>query len=568
MFSRALLVTAIILTLNRAPLSAAEGAYGDAAGHQVPAMTVLGTNELQQRAAALLEKLATGRPTRIVALGDSLTYGMELAEPSRDTFVEVFAEALRSRFNNPDIALLRRGIPGETAEQALRRLVKDVLWAEPDLVIVQYGGNDFQAGTSPEQYERDLLAIGRRTLEETHGCLILCAHPMAEPTTFNSPFVAAAKRAAEALGCPVADLDSAIRHSNLGPRGPFPYYRHPSAYVHAVMARELYAAFDRLVGVEPRLKVQLAEGHGLCGPDSTTTIVLRLTNLTQDPVQGRWHILVDTFSLTGNFRLAPNAEQRIQVPIPTPRLLHGARSIQYRLFATAQSTDYGAYALKWLTFAPAIRPRKLSLAPTKTREGERIWSNFIGPGGLTIGRDRWRGPWDLLASFGARWTDRELTIEVRVTDDDVSPGPPQNPPEGDGVEFYLDLRPPSIEGRPVYDESVLVIRVLAPGPQPGRAIWSTLDEAPADIGELALLSRRDDSGYRVRLSVPNGFITRRAGADIRGIGLDVGVNDADDGGRRKTQIMWCGTADNWLDPSRFGYLLRDGQAGGLHWTIR
>ncbi len=557
---RIYLAAAIILTLN-ASMGAAGAATDDAKARQVQPTS-------PRRAAALLEKLTTGRPTRIVALGDSLTYGMELAAPSRDTFVEVFAEALRSRFNNPHIALLRRGVPGETAHQALRRLDRDVLWAEPDLVIVQYGGNDFQAGTSPEQYEQDLVAIGRRIIEETGGCLILCAHPMAEPTTFNSPFVAAAKHAAEALGCSVADLDSAVRRGNLGPRGPFPHYRHPGAYVHAVMARELYAAFDRLVGVKPKLRVQIAEEDGSCEPDSTITVVLKLTNLTENPVQGRWHIIADTFPLGGHFRLAPNAEQRIQVPIPTPAMFRGARSTQYRLFATVQSADYGTYDLKWLTFAPAIRPRKLSFAPPKTHENKLVWSNFIGPGGLTLGQDRWQGPWDLSASFAVRWTDREMTTEVRVIDDDVSPGSPQNPPEGDSVEFYLDLRPSSSEGRPVYDENVLIIRVLAPGPEPGPAVWSTLDEAPADIGELALLSRRDNGGYRVRLGVPNGFITRRAGADIVGIGLDVGVNDADHGGQRKTQIMWCGTADNWLDPSRFGYLLRDGQAGELHWTIR
>ena len=133
----------------------------------------------------------------------------------------------------------------------------------------------------------------------------------------------------------------------------------------------------------------------------------------------------------------------------------------------------------------------------------------------------------------------------------------QRPANGDGIEFYLDLRPPSVQGRPVYDEDVLVLRVPAPGDEPGPAVWSSLDEAPADIGDLRFLSRREEGGYRVRLSVPGEFIRRRMGETVEGIGLDVGVNDADYGAGRDVQMMWCGFGENWLDASRFGCLVQE-----------
>ena len=42
--------------------------------------------------------------------------------------------------------------------------------------------------------------------------------------------------------------------------------------------------------------------------------------------------------------------------------------------------------------------------------------------------------------------------------------------------------------------------------------------------------------------------TSGRGQDWGGVGLDAGVNDAD-GGTRRTQVMWMGTAENYLNPA-------------------
>jgi hypothetical protein len=514
----------------------------------------------------LLQKLTTGQPVRVVAVGDSLTDGMELENPLRDTFVEVFAEAVRRRFGHPALTLLRRGVPGETVRSAFRRLERDVLWADPDLVIVQYGGNDFQAGTTPKDYEDDLVLIARRIIEETEACVILCAHPMAEPAEFDSPFVLAAKRAGARLGCPVADLDSAIRRANLDYRGPFPYRMHPRAFTHAVMARALYDAFERLIGSQPALGLQIVEAVGLCDAGASVEVGLRVTNLTQAPQEGQWELVVDRYSMTGPFRLAPGAETTIEAPLSAPGPSEASRSTQHRLFAAVRTPQTGAYDVRWITFGPAIPPRKAFLQPAAA-ESRPTEDHILTPNGLTIGWDQWRGPWDLSPSFGVRWDGRQLTAEVRVRDDDISPASAASPADGDSVEFYLDLRPEPLQGRPVYDPNVLVLRVLAPGSHPGPAVWSTLGDPPADIEDLRVLSRREEGGYTVRLSVPDEFIERRAGPAVGAIGFDVGANDADRGGGRRTQMMWSGIGDNWLDASRFGCIVREGSAPRLRLTI-
>jgi lysophospholipase L1-like esterase len=73
------------------------------------------------------------RGTTIVALGDSLTEGV--GAPPGQGYVDVLARMT----GRP---ILNRGVGGDTTEDALRRLGRDVLDADPGIVIVLLGGND------------------------------------------------------------------------------------------------------------------------------------------------------------------------------------------------------------------------------------------------------------------------------------------------------------------------------------------------------------------------------------------------------------------------------------------
>ncbi|WP_236783601.1 SGNH/GDSL hydrolase family protein [Azospirillum humicireducens] len=88
----------------------------------------------------LSQRIATGAPIRIVAIGSSSTAGAGASAPDK-TYPARLSHYLAERFRNADIAVLNRGINGETDDQTEKRIDADALGAEPDLVIWQVGAN-------------------------------------------------------------------------------------------------------------------------------------------------------------------------------------------------------------------------------------------------------------------------------------------------------------------------------------------------------------------------------------------------------------------------------------------
>ncbi len=74
------------------------------------------------------------RGRAIICFGDSLTQGVG-ATPGND-YPSRLARALGRE-------VINAGVAGETSEDDLRRLERDVLSKDPRLVIVAFGGNDF-----------------------------------------------------------------------------------------------------------------------------------------------------------------------------------------------------------------------------------------------------------------------------------------------------------------------------------------------------------------------------------------------------------------------------------------
>ncbi|PWC34556.1 esterase [Azospirillum sp. TSO35-2] len=88
----------------------------------------------------LSERIASGAPLRIVAIGSSSTAGAGASGPDK-TYPARLADHLRARLRTSDIAVLNRGVNGETDDQTERRLDADALASRPDLVIWQVGAN-------------------------------------------------------------------------------------------------------------------------------------------------------------------------------------------------------------------------------------------------------------------------------------------------------------------------------------------------------------------------------------------------------------------------------------------
>jgi lysophospholipase L1-like esterase len=85
-------------------------------------------------------RIARREPLTIVAIGSSSTAGSGASAPSR-TYPSQLAEELRRQLPGETVAVLNKGIGGETTDKMLRRFDRDVFAHRPDLVIWQLGTN-------------------------------------------------------------------------------------------------------------------------------------------------------------------------------------------------------------------------------------------------------------------------------------------------------------------------------------------------------------------------------------------------------------------------------------------
>jgi lysophospholipase L1-like esterase len=111
------------------------------------------------------------RPLRIVAFGDSITYGigsshMDQIPPYQLPWVDLFASRLRSAWNDPGIQLFNSSQSGAASDWARRMAGRMVASLHPDLVIVAFGQNDFWRIT-PAAFAANVSAV-LRTVRATN----------------------------------------------------------------------------------------------------------------------------------------------------------------------------------------------------------------------------------------------------------------------------------------------------------------------------------------------------------------------------------------------------------------
>jgi len=119
---------------------------------------------------------------RIVFLGDSMT-----AHGTRPKgYVDLVSKAIERAFPKQVIAVIGAGVGGNKVADLLRRLDRDVLSQDPDLVFVYIGINDVwhwtkphpvtkekREGTRAEDYETGLRELVRR-IQATEARVVLC----------------------------------------------------------------------------------------------------------------------------------------------------------------------------------------------------------------------------------------------------------------------------------------------------------------------------------------------------------------------------------------------------------
>lgn len=116
-----------------------------------------------------INKLISGTPITIVALGDSLTQGWMVSKG----YIDFLEEMLRIKFPESRFKLVNSGIPGDTADSGLYRLMWDVLNHNPNCVFVQYAINDAFSGFTEQQFKNSIKGIIERINENANADIVL-----------------------------------------------------------------------------------------------------------------------------------------------------------------------------------------------------------------------------------------------------------------------------------------------------------------------------------------------------------------------------------------------------------
>lgn len=493
-------------------------------------------------AAGLVDQLQRGETVTVVALGDSLAAGYELARPASDAYPVVFQTLLQRRYPKAHIHLVSAGVPGDTAARGGERLASDVLQRQPDLVTIQFGGNDHGRRRPPDEFRRDLETMVRRIREATAAAVILATPPIAEQTP-DTPMVRAVKDVGAALQVPVADFDGALRQAGVGARTSFPLGRHPTARMHAVMGIELYQAFCRLIGDAASMRVGIETGTREVAAGSRLDVKVFVKAHAPGPVA----VSLERDGAVEHRRVVADRNGRATASFSVPTAGIASKTRQHRLIAWARQGTGFACDLRWLSLAPVLTPGNLE----GTLGGDRV----------VLGAREWRGPDDLSARFWVAYQPDLLAVTVVVRDDRVERSFFAGGHQSDGVEVYLDLRPPAAQGHPYWGEGVVGLCFQPPVDERDEASWSSLEPLPAGWKPQMIRGTLRPDGYEITARLPLAALWPQRAARPATVGFDLAVNDADDRWGRQTQMVWAGGADDYLDPSLYAALSLYPEAG-------
>jgi lysophospholipase L1-like esterase len=114
-------------------------------------------SQADPRLQAVMQRLQAGETLTLATLGGSITTGYAAQPPAERGWAALLAKSL-----GPRVRLVNAGVSGTDSAAGVQRLQAQVLDAEPDLVIVEFGVNDFWLdpavrGSSYEAVLRRLL---------------------------------------------------------------------------------------------------------------------------------------------------------------------------------------------------------------------------------------------------------------------------------------------------------------------------------------------------------------------------------------------------------------------------
>lgn len=134
----------------------------------------------------VMAKLKAGKPLRMIAYGMSITRGMDVSgfddvPPFMPAYVDLFARQLRKTYHNKDIKLFNAGLPGSTVDWGARYASQYIDPLKPDLVILDFGMNDFWR-MKPDEFKSYIATIIQKVrLSNPNAEFLLLANMQFDP---------------------------------------------------------------------------------------------------------------------------------------------------------------------------------------------------------------------------------------------------------------------------------------------------------------------------------------------------------------------------------------------------
>jgi hypothetical protein len=126
-----------------------------------------------------MKKLRTGSALNIVAYGMSITRGLDVSgydgvAPYMPTYVDLFARALGKMYRDDKIRLHNAGLPGALVSWGAEYADQYINPLKPDLLIIDFGMNDFWRYTPDEfrSYIETIIEKVRRAHPQTEFLLL------------------------------------------------------------------------------------------------------------------------------------------------------------------------------------------------------------------------------------------------------------------------------------------------------------------------------------------------------------------------------------------------------------
>ena len=150
------------------------------------------------------------------------------------------------------------------------------------------------------------------------------------------------------------------------------------------------------------------------------------------------------------------------------------------------------------------------------------------------------GTSDNLAQFDTKWDNTNLYISINVSDKSVNGTGGVSLFDQDGIELYIDANNGKTATYETNDFQFGFGYSTA-------AAWESTNRTTGVVFAFS----QTTGGYSFEVKIPWTTLGITPAANLK-FGLDVAVNDNDNGTSRGSQLMWNGNGDNWTNTSAWG----------------